>query len=128
MSLTPQLKLLFISKKTAMHMRWHKEGERENKNVMVHPSDSEAWKALDNFDPDIVRDVRNLHIGLATNGFTPFTKSVTSYSCWSIFTILYNIAPSLCMKYEHIFLCLIVLGSDNPAPHLLVWDHTTLYR
>jgi hypothetical protein len=44
MPLTPHLKRLFILKKTAMHMRWHKEGEHENNNVMVHPSDGEAWK------------------------------------------------------------------------------------
>ena len=47
MPLTPQMKWLFISKKTARHMRWHNEGVRENDQVMVHPSDSEAWKALD---------------------------------------------------------------------------------
>jgi hypothetical protein len=51
-----------------MHMRWHKEGEHENSNVMVHPSDGEAWKALDNFDPDFARDARNAHIELATDG------------------------------------------------------------
>jgi hypothetical protein len=33
---------LFFSKKTARHMRWHKEGVRENDQVMVHPSDSEV--------------------------------------------------------------------------------------
>jgi hypothetical protein len=32
----PRLKRMFISKKIAMHMRWHKEGECENSNVMVH--------------------------------------------------------------------------------------------
>jgi hypothetical protein len=64
MPLTPWLKRLFISKKTAIHMRWHKEGERENSNVMVHPSDGEAWKALDNFDPDFARDARNVRIRL----------------------------------------------------------------
>jgi hypothetical protein len=52
MPLTPQLKRLFILKKTTMHMRWHNEGEHENSNVMVHSSDSEAWKALGNFDVD----------------------------------------------------------------------------
>jgi hypothetical protein len=31
-------------------MRWHKDGERENKEVMVHPSDSDTWKTLDNFE------------------------------------------------------------------------------
>jgi hypothetical protein len=51
MPLTPRMKWLFISMKTAGHMRWHKEGVRENDPVMVHPSDSEAWKALDDFDP-----------------------------------------------------------------------------
>jgi hypothetical protein len=29
MPLTPRMKQLFISKKTARHMRWHKEGVRE---------------------------------------------------------------------------------------------------
>jgi hypothetical protein len=56
MPLTPQMKRLFISKKTARHMRWHKEGVRENDQVMVHPSDSEAWKVLDDFDPNFAKD------------------------------------------------------------------------
>jgi hypothetical protein len=73
-------------------MRWHKEGERENNNVMVHPSDGEAWKALDNFDPDFVRDVC---IRLATNGFTPCTENAASYSCWPVFAIPYNLPPAL---------------------------------
>jgi hypothetical protein len=30
MPLTPQMKWLFLSKKTARHMRWHKEGVCEN--------------------------------------------------------------------------------------------------
>jgi hypothetical protein len=29
-----------------IHMRWHKDGERKNKEVMVHPSDSDAWKSM----------------------------------------------------------------------------------
>jgi hypothetical protein len=78
MPLTPRMKRLFISKKPARHMRWHNEGVRENDQVMVHPSDSEAWK---DFDPDFARDARNVRIGLATNGFTPYNLSATSYSC-----------------------------------------------
>src|SRR6266540_3368622 len=82
MPLTPRLKWLFLSKRSAMHMRWHKEGVRENDGVMVHPSDSEAWKALDSFDEDFARDARNVRIGLATDDFTPFNTSVASYFCW----------------------------------------------
>jgi hypothetical protein len=54
---------LLLSKKTARHMRWHKEGVRKNDQVMVHPSDSEAWKVLDNFDREFTRDARNVHSG-----------------------------------------------------------------
>jgi hypothetical protein len=61
-------------------MRWRKYGERKNKEVMVHASDGDAWKALDNFDPKFAQDVRNVHIWLATNGFTPFSDNTTSYS------------------------------------------------
>jgi hypothetical protein len=90
MSLTPQMKRLFLSKKTARHTRWHKECIRENDQVMVHPSDSEAWKTLDDFDTDFVRDAWNVRIGLVTDGFLPYNMSVASYSCWLVFAISYE--------------------------------------
>jgi hypothetical protein len=37
-------------------MRWHKEGVRDNDDLIVHPSDADAWKALDMFDPDFAAD------------------------------------------------------------------------
>jgi hypothetical protein len=114
MPLTPQMKQLFLSKKTARHMRWHKEGVRENDQVMVHPSDSEAWKTLDDFDADLVRDARDVRIGLAMDGFMPYNMSVVSYSCWPVFAIPYNFPPSFCMKYEYMFLCLIIPDPDHP--------------
>jgi hypothetical protein len=120
MLLTPRMKWLFILKKTARHMRWHKEGVHENDQVMVHPSDSEAWKALDDFDPDFARDAQNVRIRLATDGFTPYNMSASSYSCWHVFAIPYNLPPALCMKYEYMFLCLIIPGSNHPGPSINV--------
>jgi hypothetical protein len=81
MPLVPQMKRLFLSKKTARHMRWHKEGVRENDQVMMHPSDSEAWKVVNDFDADFTMDARNVRTGLATYGFSPYNMSVVSYSC-----------------------------------------------
>jgi hypothetical protein len=115
MLLTPRMKRLFISKKMARHMRWHKECVCENDQVMVHQSDSEAWKALDDFNPDFARDARNVRIGLAIDGFMPYNMSASSYSCWPIFAIMYNLPPALCMKYEYMFLCLIIPGPDHPG-------------
>jgi hypothetical protein len=94
---------MFLSERTAIHMRWHKVGERENKEVMVHSSDSDVWKALDNFDTEFSRDTRNARIGVATNGFTLFGDNTTSYSCWPMFAVPYNLPPSLCLKYEFMF-------------------------
>jgi hypothetical protein len=32
-----------------------------------------------------------------------------------MFAISYNLLLALCMKYEFIFLCLVILGSDHPG-------------
>jgi hypothetical protein len=86
----------------------------------VHPSDGDAWKALDTFDPDFAAKPRNVRIGLAIDGFTPSCQMASSYSCWHVFIIPYNLPPSLYMKYEFIFLCLIIPDPDYPRKKLNV--------
>jgi hypothetical protein len=81
MPLIPRLKCLFICKNAARHMRWHKEGIRENPYVMAHPADKDAWKALDSFDSSFADEVRNARFGLATDDFSPFNLTAPSYSC-----------------------------------------------
>jgi hypothetical protein len=114
--ITPRLKRFFMSKKTARHMRWHKEGIRENDGVMGHPSDDEAWKVLDRFDANFANDARNDRLGLVTDGFDPFSTNSTPYSCWPVFALPYNLPPSFCMKFEFMSLCLIVPGPKAPGP------------
>jgi hypothetical protein len=97
-------------------MRWHKEGIRENDELMVHPLDGEAWKVLDNFDADFACDERNVSFGLLTDDFNPFSTNSTPYSCWFVFAVLYNLPHSLCIKYEFMILCLIVPGPEAPSP------------
>jgi hypothetical protein len=95
--ITPRLKWLFISNRTASHMRWHREGICENDGVMGHPLDCEAWKLLDRYDAHFASDARNVCFGLATDGFDPFSTNSTPYSCWLVFAMPYNLSPSLCM-------------------------------
>jgi hypothetical protein len=97
-------------------MRWHKEGIRENDGVMGHPSDGEVWKVLNRFDISFASDARNVRLGLATDGFDPFSTNSAPYSCWPIFAVSYNLPPSLCMKFEFMFLCLIVPGPKALGP------------
>jgi hypothetical protein len=122
--ITPRLKWLFISKRTAWRMRLHKEGIRENDGVMGHPSDGEAWKVLNRFDGDFDSDARNVNFGLVIDGFDPFSTNSTPYSCWPIFAVPYNLPPSLCLKFEFMFLCLIVPGPEPPGPQI----HVTVIR
>jgi hypothetical protein len=114
--ITSRLKWLFISKRNARHMRWHKEGILENDRVMRHPSDGEAWKVLDKFGAHFASDAKNIHFGLATYGFDPLSTNSTPYSCWPIFVVPYNLPPSLCMKFEFMFLCFIIPGPEAPGP------------
>jgi hypothetical protein len=48
---------------------------------MMNLSDSEAWKALDDFDTDFARDAQNVRIMLTTDGFSSYNMSAASYSC-----------------------------------------------
>jgi hypothetical protein len=103
MPLIHRLKHLFISKNTARHMRWHKECVPDN-----------AWKASYAFDSSFASEARNVCISLVTNGFLPFNLIALSYSCWLVFVVSYNLPPALCMKYEFIFLCLVIHSLDHP--------------
>jgi hypothetical protein len=62
---------MFLLRNTIMHMRWHKDCTDIQDGLMVHPSDGDAWKALDNFDPEYTSNGRNIRIGLANDGFVP---------------------------------------------------------
>jgi hypothetical protein len=64
-------------------MRWHKRGKRgsEGSDIMSHPTDGEAWQALDHFDPEFARDPRSVHLGLLTDGFHPHSTDSSPYSC-----------------------------------------------
>jgi hypothetical protein len=98
-------------------MRWHKGGIHENDGVMGgHPLDDEAWKVLNRLNADFASDARNVRFGLAIDGFDPFSRNSAPYSCWPIFTVPYNLPPSLYMKFEVMFLCLIVPDLKAPGP------------
>jgi hypothetical protein len=104
-------------------MLWHKEGDRESQDldIMMHPLDGDAWKALDRFEPEFARDARSVRLGLFTDGFTPYNNSSTSYSCWPVFIMPYNPPPNKCMKEGFIFLALIIPGPKHSGKKINVF-------
>ncbi|XP_060182337.1 uncharacterized protein LOC132612000 [Lycium barbarum] len=110
--LTPRLQRLYASNATPKHMRWHSEHERDG--VMRHPSDAPAWKHFDQAYPCFASEVRNVRLGLSTDGFQPFGQSGRSYSSWPVIVTPYNFPPWMCMKDDYMFLSVIIPGPKNP--------------
>jgi hypothetical protein len=115
-----RLKRLFMCKETAALARWHDEERIKQDGVLRHPADSQAWKHFDEktgFDSD----ARNIRFGLATDGFNPYGMMSSSYSCWPVVLVMYNLPPWLCMKESYLSLSLIIPGSKSPGDNIHVF-------
>jgi hypothetical protein len=75
---------------------------------------------LDRFNADFANDARNVRFYFMTDGFDPFSTNSAPYSCWPIFAVSYNLSPYLYMKFEFMFICLIVPGLEAPGPRINV--------
>jgi hypothetical protein len=118
--ITPRLQRLYMSQSTAKHMDYHAR-PRDSEKIMVHPSDGEAWKEFDKEHKNFAKEVRNVRLCLATDGFTPFGMTAASYSCWPVFVVPYNLPPELCMKQSNLILALVIPGPDYPGKTLNVF-------
>jgi hypothetical protein len=65
---------------------------------MSHPTDSEAWEALDHFDQEFVRDPRSVRLGLSMDGFQPHSEANNLYFCWPVFVMPYSLPPNKYLK------------------------------
>ncbi|XP_020082534.1 uncharacterized protein LOC109706142, partial [Ananas comosus] len=118
--LKPRLKRLYMSKHTSTLMRWH-ETDRMKDGALRHPADSEAWKSFDFNHLEFSSDSRNVRLGLATDGFNPFGKLSSSYSCWPVVLIPYNLPPWMCMKATSFILSLLIPGPSGPGNHIDIY-------
>jgi hypothetical protein len=114
-----RLKRLFMCKETAALARWHDE-ERTKDDVLRHPADSRAWKRFDEQN-GFASDSRNIRFGLATDGFNPYGMLSSSYSCWPVVLVMYNLPPWLCMKEAYLSLSLIIPGPKSPGDNIHVF-------
>ncbi|XP_074353061.1 uncharacterized protein LOC141692230 [Apium graveolens] len=69
--LKPRLQRVFMCKEYAEIMKWHDVG-RIKDGKLRHPGDAEAWKSLDARYPDFAVENRNVRLGLAADGFSPY--------------------------------------------------------
>jgi alanine racemase len=79
-SLISRLKRIFLSSKTAKDAQWHKLKRTPVENELSHLADGKAWKHLNQTWLEFGKDARNIRLGLATYGFSPFGNVTNSYS------------------------------------------------
>ncbi|KAL9666189.1 hypothetical protein QQ045_000513 [Rhodiola kirilowii] len=84
-------------------------------------SDSEAWQDFDKNFPNFAKEIRNVRLGLATDGFNPFGAAALSHSTWPIVVMPYNLPPFLCMKKEFNILAMLISGPKSPGKCLNVF-------
>jgi hypothetical protein len=123
MPITPRLKLLYLFEETAKQMRWHKEEKRDSEDldIMSHPTDSEAWEALDRFDQEFIRDPMSVCLGLSTDSFQPHSEVSSPYSCWPVFIMPYNLPSNKYLKQDFVFLALVILGPKETKKQMNVF-------
>jgi hypothetical protein len=88
---------------------------------MSHPVDTDAWHALDRFDPEFAWDPRSVRLGLSMDGFQPYSSDSIAYSCWLVFVISYNLSPNKCLKEGFIFLVPMILSPKDPKKQMNIF-------
>jgi len=113
-SITPRLQRLFMSPRTAEHITWH-QAHHAVDGVMVHPSGSEAWKRFNSVHPHFLAELKNVRLGLCTDGFNPFGSFAAPYSCWPVILTVYNLPSGMCMRPGFMFLSTVIPGPRSPG-------------
>jgi len=99
--ITDRLQRLYTHEETAKLMRLH---NRSTSGKIVHPCDGEAWQQFDVDFPDFGREPRNVRLADCTDGFTPFSLNVATYSCWPVFITPLNLPPGILLRQSIFFL------------------------
>ncbi|XP_042973064.1 uncharacterized protein LOC122304867 [Carya illinoinensis] len=121
--LKPRLQRLFVSKKTAQVMRWHKTERVDDTTHMRHPADLQVWKDFERKHASFAEDPRNVRLGLASDGFNPFNNMSKPYSIWPVLLVPYNLPPWLCMKDPYLMMSLLIPGLKAPRNDIDVFMH-----
>ena len=113
--MTDRLQRLYGHVETSKLMQSH---NRFTSGIMKHPCDGEAWQQFDIDFPDFGNDLRNVSLAVSTDGFTPFSLTAATYSCWPVFVTPLNLPPGVLLRPEYIFLALVVPGPKHPGTKL----------
>ncbi|XP_020271116.1 uncharacterized protein LOC109846302 [Asparagus officinalis] len=116
--ITQRLQILYKCKKIAVAMTWHDRALPSEDGKMSHPKDSPAWKNFNNLHPIFSQDPHNIRLGLASDGFCPFSFNGNPHSTWPVVMIIYNLSPWLAMDQSYFMMPLLIYGPSSPGNNI----------
>ncbi|XP_020249305.1 uncharacterized protein LOC109826696 [Asparagus officinalis] len=119
--ITQRLQRLFKCKKTAVAMTWHHRARPSENGRMSHPRDTPAWKDFDSRHPTFSQEPRNIRLGLASDGFCPFSFKGNPHSTWPVVMMIYNLSPWLAMDQSYFMMPLLIDGPKSPGNNIDVY-------
>ena len=78
---------------TLASIRWHCSSRSNKEDVLRNSVDGEAWKEFDCRYLEFVKELKNVHLGLVTDGFNLFGNRSLSYSVCAVALMTYNLPP-----------------------------------
>ena len=105
----PCLQQLFRCNNIVQFMDYHARNISQD-DVIRMPTDSSAFRDMEEKWPHFKEEPRNLRIYLTSDGVNPFAQMRSIYTVWPIIVINNNIPPWLSIKREHIMLSMIIPG------------------
>ncbi|XP_016506130.1 uncharacterized protein LOC107823932 [Nicotiana tabacum] len=119
-SIKPRLQRLYMARESTKKMRWHKEKSMDD-GVLRYPSDSVAYKSFDARHPTFSAELRNVRLGLASDGFQPYGNMSSNHSIWPVILATYNLPTWDCMKNIYFMMTLLILGPKCPCNDIDVY-------
>jgi hypothetical protein len=117
----PRPRRLYMTESTSSLMLWHKRDRLTSDEKMHHPTDSRAWRHVDNLYPEFMYDPRNVRLGLASDDFNPFGMLNFTHTTRLVILIPYNLPSWLCLKQSFWMMSMLIPGLKSPRQNIDVY-------
>ena len=107
--LLPRILHIYRAKRLSELQTWHAKN-RSTDGKMRLVIDSPAHHFIETQWCKFATDSRNIRLGMATDGISPFGTMRSKYSLWPVVMMNYYIPPWLAIKKGYLFLSLVIPG------------------
>ena len=81
----------------------------------MHPFDGGALKHFNSVHPQFSLKIRNVRLGLYSDGFNLFRSFFVHDSCWAVIVMIYNLPLGMCMSPNFMFLSIVIPDPNSPG-------------